>query len=61
LLKIIIITINFFQVTTFAELMGGEDINALQSQLNQGNETYGVETIYLRNFSKESLFTEAIK
>jgi len=38
--------------------MSYEDIDSLQHQLNTAVE---IKTIFLKNFSKESLFTEAVR
>ncbi|XP_067940320.1 E3 ubiquitin-protein ligase rnf213-alpha-like [Watersipora subatra] len=49
------------QATTFAELMNKGDIASLQKELNDEGKSCDVQTLFLRDYQKESLFTNAIR
>ncbi|XP_067940321.1 E3 ubiquitin-protein ligase RNF213-like [Watersipora subatra] len=49
------------QVTTFAELMNNEDITTLQKILYSQEESCDVHNLFLKDYPKESLFTDAAR
>ena len=48
-------------MTTFAEIMSLPDVQTLQRHLNYEEDSNEVDTVLLKDYDKESLFTEAIK
>ena len=48
-------------MTSFADLMNKKDIMALQDNLKPDGNQFEVEGIFIKDFTKESIFTDTLR